>query len=149
MLMKKAVTVIKNHDKLVPIRDIEKEKIAYIKLGNDKSDTFLANLRNYASISEITNKNLDSVLVQLQDYTKVIIGYHKQDGAWRNHNLNFKEMLWINQIAKQNDVILTCFTKPYSLTNLKNFEDIETIVMAYQNNDIAPHTTFTLQPTVC
>lgn len=136
-LYENAVTVIKNHDKLVPVRDIEKEKIAYIKLGNDKSDTFLANLRNYASISEITNKNLDSVLVQLQDYTKVIIGYHKQDGAWRNHNLNFKEMLWINQIAKQNDVILTCFTKPYSLTNLKNFEDIETIVVAYQNNDIA------------
>ena len=46
-------------------------------------------------------------------------------------------MLWINQIAKQNDVILTCFTKPYSLTNLKNFEDIETIIVAYQNNDIA------------
>jgi CubicO group peptidase (beta-lactamase class C family) len=75
--------------------------------------------------------------VQLQDYTKVIIGYHKQDGAWKNHNMNFKEMLWINQIAKQNDVILTCFTKPYSLTNLKNFEEIETIVLAYQNNDIA------------
>lgn len=136
-LYENAITVLKNQDKLIPVSTIEKEKIAYIKLGNDASDTFLANLRNYASISEITNKNLDSVLVALQDYTKVIIGYHKQDGAWRNHNLNFKEMLWINQIAKQNDVILTCFTKPYSLTNLKNFEDIETIVLAYQNNDIA------------
>ena len=136
-LYENAITVIKNHDKLIPIRDIEKEKIAYIKLGNDTSDTFLLNLRNFATITEIATQNLDSVLVQLQDFTKVIIGYHKQDGAWRNHNLNFKEMLWINQIAKQNDVILTCFTKPYSLTNLKNFEEIETIVVAYQNNVIS------------
>lgn len=136
-LYENAVTVIKNQDKLVPVRNIEKEKIAYIKLGNDTSDTFLTHLRNYASISEITNKNLDSVLVQLQDYTKVIIGYHKADGAWKNHNFSFKEMLWINQISKQNDLILTCFTKPYSLTNLKNFEDIETIIVAYQNNPIA------------
>ena len=136
-LYENAITVIKNHDKLIPIRDIEKEKIAYIKLGNDTSDIFLLNLRNFATITEIATQNLDSVLVQLQDFTKVIIGYHKQDGAWRNHNLNFKEMLWINQIAKQNDVILTCFTKPYSLTNLKNFEEIETIVIAYQNNVIS------------
>ena len=136
-LYENAITVIKNHDKLIPIRDIEKEKIAYIKLGNDTSDIFLLNLRNFATITEIATQNLDSVLVQLQDFTKVIIGYHKQDGAWRNHNLNFKEMLWINQIAKQNDVILTCFTKPYSLTNLKNFEEIETIVVAYQNNVIS------------
>lgn len=136
-LYENAVTVIKNETKSIPLAQLNKEKIAYVKLGNDTSDVFLTKLKNYASITEITTKNLDSALVELQDYTKVIIGYHKSDGAWRNHNLTFRELLWINQIAKQNDVILSFFTKPYSLLNIKNFESIETIIIGYQNNAIA------------
>ena len=136
-LYENAVTVIKNDTKSIPVAQLDKEKIAYVKLGNDSSDVFLTQLKNYANVTEITSKNLDSVLVELQDYTKVIIGYHKSDGAWRNHNLTFRELLWINQIGKQNDVILTFFTKPYSLLTIKNFESIETIIIGYQNNAIS------------
>ena len=136
-LYENAVTVIKNDTKSIPVAQLDKEKIAYVKLGNDSSDVFLTQLKNYANVTEITSKNLDSVLVELQDYTKVIIGYHKSDGAWRNHNLTFRELLWINQIGKQNDVILTFFTKPYSLLTIKNFESIETIIVGYQNNAIS------------
>ena len=136
-LYENAVTVIKNDTKSIPVAQLDKEKIAYVKLGNDSSDVFLTQLKNYANVTEITSKNLDSVLVELQNYTKVIIGYHKSDGAWRNHNLTFRELLWINQIGKQNDVILTFFTKPYSLLTIKNFESIETIIVGYQNNAIS------------
>lgn len=136
-LYENAVTVIKNDTKSVPIAQLENEKIAYVKLGNDTSDVFLTQLKNYANVTEITSKNLDSVLTELEGYTKVIIGYHKSDGAWRNHNLTFRELLWINQIGKQNDVILTFFTKPYSLLTIKNFESIETIIVGYQNNAIS------------
>jgi len=136
-LYENAVTVIKNDTKSIPIAQLDKEKIAYVKLGNDTSDVFLTQLKSYANVTEITSKNLDSVLTELEGYTKVIIGYHKSDGAWRNHNLTFRELLWINQIGKQNDVILTFFTKPYSLLTIKNFESIETIIMGYQNNTIS------------
>jgi beta-glucosidase-like glycosyl hydrolase/CubicO group peptidase (beta-lactamase class C family) len=136
-LYENAVTVIKNETKSIPLAQLDKEKIAYVKLGNDSSEVFITKLKSYANVTEITSKNLDSVLVELQDYTKVIIGYHKSDGAWRNHNLTFRELLWINQIAKQNDVILTFFTKPYSLLTIKNFESVETIIVGYQNNAIA------------
>ena len=136
-LYENAVTVIKNDTKSIPVAQLDKEKIAYVKLGNDTSDVFLTQLKNYANVTEITSKNLDNVLTELEGYTKVIIGYHKSDGAWRNHNLTFRELLWINQIGKQNDVILTFFTKPYSLLTIKNFESIETIIVGYQNNAIS------------
>lgn len=136
-LYENAITVLKNDTKSVPVAQLDKEKIAYVKLGDDRSDVFLTHLKSYADVTEITSKNLDAVLLSLQGFTKVIIGYHKSDGAWRNHNLTFRELLWINQIGKQNDVILTFFTKPYSLLTIKNFESIETIILGYQNNDIA------------
>lgn len=136
-LYENAVTVIKNETKSIPIAQLDKEKIAYIKLGNDSSGVFLNQLQNYTNVTEIKSQNLDTVLVELQNYTKVIIGYHKADGAWKNHDFTFRELLWINQIAKQNEVILTLFTKPYSLIGIKNFEAIESIILGYQNNEIA------------
>ncbi|MEZ4853300.1 glycoside hydrolase family 3 N-terminal domain-containing protein, partial [Flavobacterium sp.] len=132
-----AITLLKNKEKIVPIKNIEKEKIAYVALGNDSSGIFLERLQNYTEITPITTKNLDSALVQLEDFSKVIIGFHKPDGAWKNHNPTVEDKLWIDKIAKQNKVIVSFFTKPYSLLSFPNFQNIEGLVVAYQNNEFA------------
>ena len=136
-LYENAITILTNKDKIVPIKKIEKEKIAYVSIGNDYSDTFVKSLNKYTEVTEIKSDDLDELLVLLENYTKVIVGYHKADGAWKNHDLSFKELLWIDRIAKQKKTIVTFFTKPYSLLNIKNFSAIESVVLAYQNNDIA------------
>ena len=56
-LYENAVTVIKNDTKSIPVAQLDKEKIAYVKLGNDSSDVFLTQLKNYANVTEITSKN--------------------------------------------------------------------------------------------
>ena len=136
-LYENAITVLTNKDKIVPIKKIEKEKIAYVCIGNDVSNIFLNSLNKYTNVTEIKSEDLDESLAILDDYTKVIIGYYKADGAWKNHDLSFKELLWIDRIAKQNKTIVTFFTKPYSLLNIKNFSGIESVILAYQNNDFA------------
>ena len=110
-LYENAVTVLTNKDKIVPIKKIEKEKIAYVSIGNDYSDTFINSLNKYTKVTVIKSDDLDETLTILEDYTKVIIGYHKADGAWKNHDLSFKDLLWIDRIAKQNKTIVTFFTK--------------------------------------
>ncbi len=136
-LYENAITVLTNKEKIIPIKKIEKEKIAYVSIGNDYSDTFINSLNKYTDVTEIKSDNLDKLLVLLEDYTKVIISYQKADGAWKNHDLSFKELLWIDRVSKQNKTIVTFFTKPYSLLNIKNFSGIESVVLAYQNNDFA------------
>jgi beta-glucosidase-like glycosyl hydrolase/CubicO group peptidase (beta-lactamase class C family) len=136
-LYENAITVLTNKDKIVPIKKIEKEKIAYVSIGNDYSDIFVKSLNKYTDVTELKTDDLDELLILLEDYTKVIVGYHKTDGAWKNHDLSFKELLWIDRISKQNKTIVTFFTKPYSLLNIKNFSGIESVILAYQNNDFA------------
>ena len=136
-LYENAITVLTNKDKIIPVKKIEKERIAFVSIGNDYSDTFIKSLNKYTDVTEIKSDNLDDLLVALEEYTKVIIGYHKTDGAWKNHDLSFKELLWIDRISKQNKTIVTFFTKPYSLLNIKNFSGIEGLILAYQNNDFA------------
>ncbi|WP_221260032.1 glycoside hydrolase family 3 N-terminal domain-containing protein [Flavobacterium okayamense] len=137
LLYENALTLLKNKESIVPIKKFENERIAYVKIGNDDETFFVSKLKEYTNVDYIKTTNLDSVLVELKDYSKVIIGYHKADGAWKNHNLNFKELFWIEQIAKQNKVIVTFFTKPYSLLKIKNFNNIEALILAYQNNNFS------------
>jgi beta-N-acetylhexosaminidase len=136
-LYEKALTVLKNKDKILPIKRLEKEKIAYIKLGNDSHEDFFQKLNQFAEVTEIQSTNIDSVLVELEAYSKVIIGYHKADGAWKNHDLSIKELLWLDKIAKQNKTIAVFFTKPYSLLRIPDFKNLEGVILAYQNNIFA------------
>ena len=136
-LYENALTILKNKDKILPIKRLEKEKIAYIKLGNDSHEDFFQKLNQFAEVTEIQSTNIDSVLVELETYSKVIIGYHKADGAWKNHDLSIKELLWLDKIAKQNKTIAVFFTKPYSLLRIPDFKNLEGIIMAYQNNIFA------------
>ncbi|CAM3871313.1 MULTISPECIES: glycoside hydrolase family 3 N-terminal domain-containing protein [Flavobacterium] len=136
-LYENAITTLKNKDKIIPIKNIEKEKIAYVKIGDSDHEGFLAVLNKYANVQEIEVKDYKTVLVELQNFTKVIVGFHKEDGAWKNHNLNSSEISFLDKIAKQNKVIVTFFTKPYSLLRIDKFDDYEGFILAYQNNEFA------------
>ena len=133
-LYENALTILKNKDKILPIKRLEKEKIAYVKLGNDSHEDFLQKLNQFVAVTEIKSNNIDSVLVELDAYSRVIIGYHKADGAWKNHDLSIKELLWLDKIAKQNKTIAVFFTKPYSLLKIPDFKNFEGVLVAYQNN---------------
>lgn len=136
-LYENAVTVIKNEDQVLPIEKLEDEKIAYVKLGDDSHSPFLTTLQKYTEITEIDEQNLDSLQVRLKPFTTVIVGFHKADGAWKNHSWKPEEVAKLDSISKYNRVILDVFAKPYSLLQVNNFVNIKGIVVSYQNTDVS------------
>lgn len=136
-LYENAITVLKNTSAVLPVKNLDKQKIAYVKIGDDSNDDFLSTLKKYAEVTEIEETNLDSLQAKLQPFTTVIIGYHKSDVAFRNDDLKSNELFKINFLAKNNTVILNVFAKPYSLLPITNFDDIEGLVVSYQNSSIA------------
>jgi beta-N-acetylhexosaminidase len=135
-LYENAVTVVKN-DNILPIKNLN-QKIAYVKMGDDNNSTFVNTLKKYTEVTEVADANIDSLLVKLADYETVIIGYHKSDKSWwKSPELMVPELQLIDSIATKKKVILDCFAKPYSLSRILNFGDIEGIVVSYQNVDIA------------
>ena len=135
-LYEHAVTVLKNKDNVLPIKNLD-QKIAYVKLGDDVNSSFVSTLKKYTEVIDIYDTNIDSLKVKLKDFDLVIIGFHKSDRAWKKHDFTETELLWLQEIAKSKKVILDAFTKPYSLSPITSFEDIEGVVMSYQNSDIA------------
>lgn len=136
-LYENAITVLKNTAAVLPIKNLDKQKIAYVKIGDDSNDAFVSTLKKYADVTVVADTNLDSLQVKLQGFTTVIIGYHKSDVAFRNDDLKSNELFKINFLAKNNNVILDVFAKPYSLLPITNFEDFEGLVVSYQNSTIA------------
>jgi len=136
-LYENAVTVLKNDEETVPVMELENEKIAYVKMGDDDGAAYLEMLQKYADVTEVKEDTLAKLSQKLDDYTTVVIGFHKADGAWKKHDFTSKELEWLDVISKNKKVILTVFAKPYTLASIKNFSNIKTVILAYQNNTIA------------
>ena len=137
-LIENALTVVKNNSKLLPLTHLETKSIAYVKFGNDNGSVFLNELKKYAKVHEIKADNLDELISKLNNYNTVIIGFHKSNAnPWKSYKFTNKELVWLYEIARTNDVILNIFAKPYALFDLKTTENFESIMVSYQNSKIA------------
>ena len=101
-----AITVVKNKSSILPIKSLENNKIAYVKLGDDSNSKFVSTLKKYTEITEVASDNIDSLNVKLSNYNTVIVGFHKSDKAWKKQDFTETELLWLQEIAKKNKVIL-------------------------------------------
>jgi beta-glucosidase-like glycosyl hydrolase/CubicO group peptidase (beta-lactamase class C family) len=137
-LMENAITVVKNTNDLLPLRDLETKKIAYVSLGDDSGSVFLDELKKYTEVHEIKADQLDGVISKLQNYNTVVVGFHKSNAnPWKSYKFSQKELAWLYEIARTNTIILDVFARPYALNDLASIENIEGIVMSYQNSKIA------------
>jgi len=137
-LVKSSITLVKDAKKNIPIANLELKKVAYVKLGDDTGAHFVNMLKNYTKVDVIADSNLDGLLAKLKPYNQVIIGFHKSnDHPWKTYKFKEKELVWLQEIARQKDVILDVFTSPYSLLQLKSFTNIESIIVSYQNSKLA------------
>ena len=137
-LMENAITIAKDSTKQLPFRHLETKKIAYVKMGDDSGDAFYNELKKYTDVHIISDDNLDELIKKLQNYNTVIVGFHKSnDNPWKSYSFSDKELVWLYEIARTNNVILDVFAKPYALMDLKTIANFESIIVSYQNSEIA------------
>jgi beta-glucosidase-like glycosyl hydrolase/CubicO group peptidase (beta-lactamase class C family) len=136
--MEKALTVLKNEKAILPIKDLQKKKIAYINIGDDSGTTFLTELRKYADVDYVKEEKLDSYIKKLKNYNYVIVGFHKSNAnPWKDYKFTDKELTWLYEIARTNTVILDVFARPYAMLDVKTTTNFEGIIMSYQNSEVS------------
>ncbi len=137
-LLENAITVVKNKSEILPIRQLETKTIAYVKMGDDSGNTFFKELQKYGKVHEVKADNLDVLLKKLEAYNTVVVGFHRSnENPWKSSDFKNQELVWLYEIARTHTVILDVFVKPYALLNLKTVENIEGVVVSYQNSKIA------------
>ena len=136
-LAKNSITIIKNENQLLPLKDLSK-KIAYIKMGDSNSDEFFKMLNHYTKVENIGTDDyeLDKMIKILDPYDLVIIGFHKSyKSPFEDYRFSKEEIRAIELISQKKNVVLDVFTKPYALIDL-DLKNIKSIVVSYQNNNV-------------
>lgn len=136
-LVENSITVIQNKNNVLPIKDLDKDKIAYVQLGSNDNKAFVSRLNDYAKVDVISGKNLNDVLTKLKNYKTVIVGFHTTLGAYASYTIEDQDLVKLQEIARDHRVILDVFASPYSLLKIKSFQNIDAIVISYQNTDLA------------
>ena len=135
-----AITVLKNDFDLLPVKNLENKKIAYVKMGEAPSDIFLNTLNKYTEVTQVAARDINTLKRKLSEFNLVIVGLHKDNSSpWKPYKFSQKELLWLQEIAglRTSNMILTVFAKPYALLEVNEFSEIDGLVSAYQNSSIS------------
>ncbi|WP_431471656.1 serine hydrolase [Nonlabens sp. SCSIO 43208] len=133
-----SVTLLKNTSNLLPLKNLETKKIAYVQMGDDHGDAFIEQLNKYSRVDLVRAARLDELMNKLSAYNTVIIGFHKSnDSPWKSYSISDKELTWMYEIARKHDVILDAFVNPYTFRKLKSTTNFESIIASYQNSEVS------------
>lgn len=137
-VVENAITVVQNKYGILPVKNLEKKKIAYVKFGDDSGAAFLQSMQKYTQVDQVSADNLADLIKKLEPYNTVIVGLHKSDASpWKAYKFTDKEKVWLYELGRVKDVILDVFVKPYALLDLQTITNIEGIIVSYQNNTVA------------
>ncbi len=134
-----ALTIVKNKFSLLPVAKLKNKKIAYVKLGDADNAPFVNELKKYASVTEIKGEDFATIGKKTTAHNLIIVGYHKSnDSPWKSYKFSKKELLWLQELAndRSSNLILTVFAKPYALLDVPSFDNIDAVMLGYQNSKI-------------
>lgn len=136
-LVENSITLVQNKGNLLPIKNLDQERIAYVKFGKYGNTSFVDRLNDYTKVDVIKADNLDQLLGKLKNYSTVIMGFHTSLGAYASYKMSQKELTALQAVGRKHKVILDILASPYSLLNLKSFANIDAILVSYQNSEMA------------
>ena len=135
-ITEKSITLIKNDNDILPIKDIS-TKIAFLEMGDSDSDEFFKILNHYTKVDKIEYDSKAELLTTLKPYQTVVVGFHKSTKSpFDPYKFNQSEIETLELLSKNKNVILNVFAKPYALMDL-DMTNISSILVSYQNNVIA------------
>lgn len=136
--VERSLTILKNDRAILPVKDLNEKKIAYIHFGDADGSFFLNELNKYTQVDFVKASSLPEYIERLKNYDFVIAGFHKSNKTpWKQYRFEQKELVWLYEIARTKTLILDVFTRPYALLDLKTTKNFEGILLSYQNSELA------------
>ena len=133
-ITEKSITLIKNDNDILPLKDIS-SKIAFLEMGGSDSDEFFKMLNHYTKVDKIEYDS--EILRKIEPYNTVIVGFHKSNKSpFDPYKFSKSDKEILELISKNKKVILNVFAKPYALMDI-DMTNISSIIVSYQNNSTA------------
>ena len=139
-ILESALTLVKNQDSLLPIRNLEKKKIASVAVGEFGDNVFQQTLDLYSATEKFAiDKNATAaefvaLKSKLEPFNLILVSLHAvQRLPGNNYGLSSQEIEFINSISAFKKTVFINFGSPYAL---KNFSSANCILQAFTEDSI-------------
>lgn len=143
-LFESALTVIKNDEDLLPIRDLNSKTIATLNIGIDAENTFSTMVDMYCSVDKfdmprnISFEEANQMVDQLTDFNTVIIStFDMSQRPYQNFGFTSETNDFINLLAQDSSkkIILNVMGNPYCLEKMSCTENVDAILINYEERE--------------
>jgi len=133
LAMGEALTLIQDKG-VLPLS--ENETLGFLSLGDDEGEAFYTALAKERNVQRIHFTGDRSITIDAAKQLKtIVVGFHRSNAnPWKASDFSSQERALLEELTSTHQVILVPFVKPYALSKLKNLEDFDALLVAYQNN---------------
>ena len=130
-----AITIIKNDDDILPLKQLNKKRIAAVSLGGSNNNDFQNMLKRYGDVdcynipNNADQNSKKAIYDKLKKYDVIICGVHNSRAA---------DSRELQNLGADKDLILVFFTVPYKCSDFKSSAaNARSIVIAYEPTTLA------------
>ena len=142
-LVAASLTVLKNEENILPVKELQNVKIASVSFGKNQKTTFQKTLDLYTDVKHF-NFSLDpsaaeikEVREKLQKYDLVIAGVHDNSKYPRNNlKISSEALELLGDLSEQDNSIIAFFKNPYVLNKIDDIEEAAGLIVAYQDSEL-------------
>jgi len=135
-----ALTVLRNENNILPLKNLEKTRIASVSANKDITTLFQQRISDYQPsdsyfIDPSDNEAVDDLLIKLSQYDIIIAGIYGTDN-WEKEGFQISPGMkgFLDKLINNNRTIITWFGDPFMIDSIKSLKDSEGLVLAYQQN---------------
>jgi beta-N-acetylhexosaminidase len=135
-----AITVLNNDQNIIPVRNLDKIRIATLSINRSGISLYQERISAYIPadhyfIDTLNQKKISEILNKLSGYDLVIAGIFNTDQR-PNMNFGIPDSLneFIDKINSRNKCIITYFGNPYAINRISSLEKGAGLIVAYQEN---------------
>jgi beta-N-acetylhexosaminidase len=129
VLLEKSITVVKDQEQLLPMKQLDNISFASISIGRSEENSFTKFLSKYAPFNHYKIERIEDTVglaLKLQPYSTVVIGIYP------NSKIEESNISILQKINERSKVIAVNFDSP---SKLKLLEKFPTIVQAYADDE--------------
>ncbi len=147
-LVEQSITVLKNDDTMLPLQNLIGKKVAVVSVGIEAPSDFQNTLAHYSSFTPyFMEKSPDFKKAiwwreELGKYDVVIAALlNTSNRTNKNYGVTNESARILNSVGENTQVILSVFANPYSFEVLKDLNNIECLMVSYQDDAMTQQVT--------
>jgi beta-glucosidase-like glycosyl hydrolase/CubicO group peptidase (beta-lactamase class C family) len=141
-LVEASLTVLRNEDELIPVKDLLNTKIACVSIGTDKITKFQQRLANYTKTDnffipkDASSEEIEKNKEKLKNYDLVICSVHDMSMRPNKHfGITEQTAGFVDYLSEKQNTIVVLFGNAYALREFKNIQSAKGLIVAYQESD--------------